>query len=106
MNKHCLAALIPMLCASAVHAQPNVDVYGVVDTAFVRESGGVGGASDKISSGVSTGSRLGFRGGEDLGGGLSVKYTLEMGLFNDTGASAQGGLAFGRQSWVGLDSSY
>jgi predicted porin len=106
MNKKLLAALITLACGSAAQAQSNVTVYGLVDAGLVRESGGPVGDLTKVTSGVSNGSRLGFRGVEELGDGLSVKYVLEMGALIDTGASAQGGLAFGRQSWVGLDGKY
>ena len=87
-------------------AQSTATVYGVVDLGYVHESGGPKGASaDKLSSGIASGSRLGFRGSEDLGGGLAAFYGLEMGIYADTGAQTQGGLAFGRLSIVGLQSS-
>ena len=97
-----------MAMASApAWAQGSVTLYGVMDMGYVHESGGVNGASvNKISGGVSTGSRLGFRGVEDLGGGLSAFFNLEMGLLSDTGGLAQGGLGFGRQSTVGLQGGF
>lgn len=98
-------ALALGLAASGAWSQ-NATVYGLVDLGFVGESGGPNGASaNKLTSGVSSGSRLGFRGSEDLGGGLAAIYSLEMGIYADTGALTQGGLAFGRQSIVGLQSS-
>lgn len=91
------------MLAGTAWSQSTSTVYGVVDLGFVHESGGPNGASaSKLTSGVAAGSRLGFRGTEDLGGGLSAFYTLEMGLNADTGTLGQGGLAFGRQSLVGL----
>ena len=51
-------------------------------------------------------SRLGLRGKEDLGAGLSAIYTLEMGFALDTGASGQGGRLLGRQSTVGLSGDW
>lgn len=95
------AAVIGMTCATAF-AQSNVTVYGIVDTGLVFARGGSAGSETKLESGVSTGSRLGFRGTEDLGGGLSALYTLEAGILADTGALDQGGLLFGRQAFVGL----
>jgi predicted porin len=47
-------------------------------------------------------SRLGFRGSEDLGGGLYAVFTLESQIGLDTGNFLNGGRAWGRQSWVGL----
>lgn len=97
-------ALIP--CAPSM-AQSSSTIYGVVDLGFVRESGGPNGTSaSRLTSGVASGSRLGFRGHEDLGGGLSAFYALEMGLLADTGGLAQGGLAFGRQATVGIHGNF
>lgn len=105
MKKTMLALMLGALAGTAA-AQSNVTVYGIVDMAVVRESGGVGAAasSTKLTSGVEAGSRLGFKGNEDLGGGLSAIFLLESGFQADTGAMGQGGLLFGRQAYVGLQS--
>ena len=100
------SALLLALCAAPVLAQSSVTLYGVMDLGVVRESGGPAGSLTKLTSGMAGGSRLGFRGTEDLGGGLSAFFTLESGLFADTGAFGQGGLAFGRQSFVGLKGGF
>jgi GBP family porin len=55
-----------------------------------------------LDSGVGYGSRLGFRGTEDLGDGWRALFLMEMGIAADTGGQNQGGLAFGRQIYVGL----
>lgn len=102
MNKTMLALLLGAW-AGAAAAQSNVTVYGIVDMALVRESGGSV-ATTKLTSGVEAGSRLGFKGVEDLGGGLSAIFLLENGFQSDTGALGQGGLLFGRQAYVGLQS--
>lgn len=88
--------------AGAACAQSTVTVYGLLDTAIVQESGGANGSLTKVSSGVGAGSRLGFKGSEDLGGGLSAIFLLESGFQSDTGEMGQGGLLFGRQAYVGL----
>lgn len=96
-----------VLASFSAWAQSSVTMYGLVDMGFVRESGGVDGANvNKISGGVSAGSRIGFKGSEDLGAGMSAFFQLEMGLLSDTGALAQGGLGFGRQSVVGLKTQW
>lgn len=98
--------LLAALAAAPSWAQSTATVYGLMDLGFVRESGGPNGANaNKLTSGVSSGSRLGFKGTEDMGGGLSAFYTLEMGPLADTGALAQGGLTFGRLAVVGLQGS-
>lgn len=92
---------------SPAHAQTSqVTIYGVVDLGFVRESGGKQGAVNKVSSGMSAGSRLGFTGQEDLGAGMKAFFTLEAGLNPQDGSFAQGGLAFGRQALVGLSNPW
>lgn len=82
-------------------------LYGLVDTGFVHESGGPNGASTNLLvGGISAGSRVGFRGREDLGGGLAAVFTLEMGINAANGSVTQGGLGFGRQSFVGLTGNF
>lgn len=105
MNKTMLTLALSALAGTAA-AQSSVTIYGIVDMAVVRESGGVGAAasSTKLTSGVESGSRLGFKGTEDLGDGLSAIFLLENGFQADTGAMGQGGLLFGRQAYVGLQS--
>jgi predicted porin len=56
-----------------------------------------------VDSGLATGSRLGVRGREALGGGTAAVYTVEAGILNDTGVSDQNGRLFGRQAFVGLE---
>lgn len=89
---------------SAVCAQAqtgSVTLYGVVDMAV--ESARTGnGSLQRLESGVVAGSRWGLRGTEDLGGGQRALYVVEAGFNGDTGLSGQGGLAFGRQVFVGL----
>lgn len=102
MQKAVLAIIIGA-GAGACAAQSNLTVYGLTDLGVVSERGGAAGNVVKLSSGIANGSRLGFKGGEDLGGGLAALFTLEAGILADTGASAQGGLLFGRQAFVGLD---
>jgi predicted porin len=83
-----------------------ITIYGIVDAGLNYERGNPAGSVVKLTSGVQSGSRLGFRGVEDLGGGLSAKFVLETGLAVDTGGFNQGNLAFGRQSWVGLSGDF
>lgn len=98
-------ALLGAIAAQAlpVFAQSSVSIYGMVDTGLVLERGGAAGSVTKLTSGISGGSRIGFKGTEDLGGGMAATFLLETGFQNDTGALGQGGLIFGRQSYVGLN---
>ena len=99
--KKTMFALVLGASAATASAQSNVTVYGIVDMGLVRESGGAA-TTTKLTSGVEAGSRLGFKGAEDLGGGMSAIFLLENGFQSDTGALGQGGLLFGRQAYVGL----
>lgn len=98
------AAAALLLCATGASAQ-NVQIYGLLDLAVEQLTNvGATGTSVTRMPGLtgSVPSRLGFRGSEDLGGGMKALFTLEAGLGVDTGTSNQGGRFFGRQSFVGL----
>lgn len=100
------AAIALALGAAAVQgqaqAQSAISIYGIVDAGFVHESGGAAGSVNKITSGVGSASRIGFRGVEDLGGGNSVLFTLENGHRIDTGEVDAAGAIFNRQAFVGI----
>ncbi len=107
----CCAALIGATAALAAHAQTppsgsSVSIYGLMDLGveYVNNVGATGSSLTRMPSNTGTlPSRLGFRGSEDLGGGLKAIFTLEMGLAPDQGTLGQGGRGFGRQSFVGLE---
>lgn len=115
MKKTLMAAAVCACSAGPALAQSNVSIYGVLDLSVARTTGAIAsthtptatlpafsGNDTKMQSGTLQGSRLGFRGTEDLGGGWSTIFTLESGILADTGASDQSGLLFGRQAFVGL----
>ncbi|MDQ1831213.1 porin [Massilia sp. CCM 9029] len=82
-------------------AQSSVTMYGVVDAGLVREQGGAGGKLTRVSSGVGSATRIGFRGSEDLGYGWSANFLLEAGARIDTGEQEAAGALFQRQAYVG-----
>ncbi|WP_338759993.1 porin [Massilia sp. METH4] len=94
------------LAGAAAQAQSQVQVYGVVDAGIVAEYGTPTGTNTSVSGGIGYGSRLGFKGTEDLGNGLSAVFVVESGFAADTGTSTQGGRLFGRQVWVGLNGAF
>jgi len=104
MKKTLISLAVLAAATGVAHAQSNVTIYGIVDAGIVRESGGVQ-SNTKVSSGVGSASRLGFRGTEDLGGGLSAVFVIESGLKVDTGESDVAGSIANRQSFVGLKST-
>lgn len=86
-------------------ATSSVTVYGVADACVVSYRSATGPRWQVNGGGCFYGSRLGFRGTEDMGGGLRAHFILEQGLTIDNGNLAQGGRAFGRKALVGLSGS-
>ena len=86
------------LVAPAAFAQSEVTVYGIVDLGGTYIKGAATTIRETSSGGLG-GSRLGFKGSEDIGGGTHVDFVLEGGINIDTGGSAQGGALFGRQAF-------
>ncbi|MBC8641649.1 porin [Caballeronia sp. EK] len=86
------------------HAQSSVTLYGIIDEGFDYISNVSGKSFYGLVGGEVYGSRWGLKGTEDLGGGLSAVFRLESGFDPNNGRLAQGGSAFGRAAYVGLDS--
>lgn len=105
MKKSILSIAILAAFSAAAQAQSNVTIYGVADSYLDFGNNGQSAVS-RLQSGGIFGSRIGFRGTEDLGGGLSALFTLENGLNLDDGTAGQGGLLFGRQAFVGLSGNF
>ena len=85
--KHSLIAFAVLAAlAGAASAQSSVTVYGKVDLGLVYDTGAAAGKSVRVSSGVTGGSRLGFKGVEDLGGGTKFLFQLESGICVDSAA--------------------
>jgi predicted porin len=106
------AALSLLFLCPLAHAQQDITIYGAVDayTGQVRNTGGTGpqGSAGAVNSGGLTTSFIGFRGSEDLGGGLKAVFALESYLRVDTGAIGRNDSdpLWGRLAIVGLDSEY
>jgi predicted porin len=83
-----------------------VAFYGVMDLGVSVDRGGVGGTSTRVTSGMATQSRWGFRGSEDLGNGLAAFFVIEGGIHADNGTSTQNNALFGRSTIVGLRWNY
>jgi predicted porin len=115
MKKSLIALAALGAFAGAASAQSSVTIYGIIDVGVSRiDDGTTGlgnpalfGGRDRVDVRSSTSSRLGFRGTEDLGGGLKANFTLEHRL--DPSSGAQENLATGfwhAQSWVGLSGGF
>ncbi|MBU6436563.1 MAG: porin [Betaproteobacteria bacterium] len=111
MRMKLLGVAIAAAFASAASAQSNVTVYGLMDTSirYTNNEDATGASKWQMTDGVLTGTRLGFRGTEDLGGGLKALFTAETGFCGDSAATGGycTGLSFmGRQAFVGLDGPF
>lgn len=98
------AAALALGCGAAA-AQSAVQVYGQIDVSGGSFKAPGGDRVTKLASGTLSGSYLGFKGSEDLGGGLSAIFAMESFFQADTGASARtipGDPFWSRSSWVGL----
>ena len=118
MKKSLIALAALASFAGFASAQSSVTLFGIVDATIAHGSGSIADKTQLTNSGYNS-SRLGFRGTEDLGGGMSASFWLEAGLSNDDGqgagtnsnnqASGAGaavagrqGLTFNRRSTVSL----
>lgn len=124
MKLHHRSLAIAALCATAggASAQSSVTVFGVIDTALSHLSSGSV-SNTQLVPDANTSNRLGFRGTEDLGGGLRAGFWLEAGFSPDDGTggatntnnqtsgaaaaiAGSQGLTFGRKSIVSLAGSW
>jgi len=126
--KKSLIALAVLAASGASFAQSTVTLYGAVDAGWTQYKSGATKVTGMGNSQLGS-SLIGFRGEEDLGGGLKAIFKLEGGLANDSGAGkasnsnnqASGGgvtagaatgqagaqgLDFGRYAHVGVAGSF
>jgi predicted porin len=109
MKKLLIATAALAMVAGTAQAQSSVTVYGVVDMGYSSlDSTTAAGVNTKTKTsgaeGAASGNRLGFRGTEDLGGGLKANFVLEWSHTpSETGAAVG---ATNRQSFVGLSGAF
>lgn len=113
-----------MTASGISFAQSSVTLFGVVDAAYAKGTGSLSDKTQLKNSGYNS-SRIGFRGVEDLGGGLKASFHLEAGVNNDDGSGAatsnnnqsagaadpvlnarNQGLTFNRRSTVSLEGGF
>jgi predicted porin len=105
MQKKIIALAVAGLVSGAAFAQSNVTVYGVADATFdfMHVSGGTDATKNISYNRVSTNSSLiGFKGAEDLGGGMKALFQYESAASFD----AAGALGTSRDSFVGLTGGF
>ena len=109
MHKTIIALGAALLCAAGAHAQSAVQISGIVD-AYAGSMKMAGDASRQsvVNSGGLTTSWFGFKGSEDLGGGLKANFALTSFFRGDAGV--QGRFAndplFSRDANVSLSGSF
>jgi predicted porin len=81
MKTKLIAGVVATCFAAPVLAQSSVQIYGIADAGIVKTSG----EKAKIVSGGADGSRIGFKGTEDIGGGYKAIFQLEARVELDTG---------------------
>lgn len=116
MQKKIITLAVAGLVSGAAFAQSNVTIYGIADAYYARLTADGKMSNNHIGSGGLSGTRLGFRGNEDLGGGLKAVFEIELGFAFDntsTGSAAainnaggSNGLNSTRQSYVGLGGGF
>lgn len=87
--KKSLIALAAVAAVGAASAQSSVTLYGVLDAGYNNLSATNAGSLSRVTgNGANQSSRIGFRGVEDLGGGLKASFVLEAGINVDSGAGS------------------
>jgi len=117
MKKSLVALAVLGTFGGAALAQSSVTVFGVVDlSANNWKLGSV--SQNRMDSNMMNSNRLGFRGVEDLGGGLKASFWLEGGMDNSMGQGGNGVInsvnngtttgvfAFERKSVVGIEGAF
>ncbi len=99
MKKPLIALAVLASVAGVAQAQSAVTIYGKVDVSVMKTTG------EATKMDHNHNSRLGFKGSEDLGGGLSAIFQMENRFLADTGAQ-KGTQLFQAQSNVGLKGNF
>jgi len=94
-----VAAMVGSVAASAQDA--SVTLYGYINTSIESNRGSTATTSSTVNRMTANSSRFGFRGREELGGGLYAHFQLENSFGSDDGTLG-GNVMWGREAWVGL----
>lgn len=108
MKKSLVALAVLASFGGTAFAQSSVTLYGLIDQGIAKGNGGT--AANSAANGLdkswrlqqAASSRLGFRGTEDLGGGLSAQFQIEHRFNPDTGDNNLAPVFWAGRSWVQL----
>lgn len=103
MKKSLLALATLCAFAGAANAQSSVTLFGIVDLSVNSIKNGSA-TRKSMDSNMMNSNRLGFRGVEDLGGGMKASFWLEGDMSNDDGSPS--GFNFQRRSTVSLSGNF
>ncbi|MEO8280161.1 MAG: porin [Ideonella sp.] len=101
MKRSIFLVSVATLAAGSALAQSSVTVYGRINETVER----IRSNNQTVYNLNDNSSRIGFRGIEDLGGGVRASFLIEHGFRADTGAQA-GAAFWGRESWVALGGAF
>jgi len=106
MKKSLFAVAAATAFTGAAQAQSSVTVYGILDVGYTGGTAAINNTKqtvNRISNSMESGSRIGFRGNEDLGGGTSAQFVFELGIqpAGNAGSNPDGaaGGAIGAGTW-------
>ena len=112
MFKKSMAALAVLSLSAGLASASEVTLYGIVDNGLLYkhskvETNGVSTKTDSfaLESGISSPSRFGIKGSEDLGNGMTVSFKLENGFNADDGSFGDDRL-FNRESSLTLSGDF
>lgn len=105
MKKQLIAAALATAFAAPAMAQ-QATVYGIIDQAYRFSSPDQGSGTQGLVSGSFATSRIGVRGTEDLGGGLTASFVLEGAVNAGTGTVGTTSSLFNRESSVTLSGGF
>jgi predicted porin len=112
MKKHLIALAVAGAVAVPAMAQ-NVTMYGTIDTGLVKTDTTGGASPTAAADSKLSSSLIGFKGSEDLGGGLKANFQLEGSLTPSTGivgksvtGSDNNTELFNREAWVGVSGAF
>lgn len=109
MKKSLIALAALGAFAGAASAQSSVTLYGVLDVGVSKQTNldltayGVSGSSFHIPT------RIGIKGTEDLGNGMSAIFDLQtggIGMGDGKSGNTGGGISFGREAYAGLKGGF
>jgi predicted porin len=98
-----IVAALALMAAGAASAQSSVTIYGRLNVSAEQQENIT--ANGKLKVLQNSASRLGFKGSEDLGGGLKAGFQLEHGFNVDTGTNTSSAF-WNRQSEVNLSGGF